>query len=392
MNDDLNFDERHEIDDLFRDALNDYSESPSGDLWKKLNRRLNWKEIVNFITFKKVRGADHVVIRSLPVYRQQWFRISVAAAIALLLLFTSLIIVNRSVNNAGGSSEMADHNGAKPPLYKNPAGIDNYYHAQNRNIIASDTPFPGKENEKYYAEKNDRNNSLNKMPNVENEKNNLNPKNNENYANDLKQKDKSRKKDNQNTDQNNTTNNPKNFVPDNNNTLNNNQGPVVADNNNNNNGPIVVSNERKADSARDEELKKADSLINANKLKDTTEQQAVEREQANDILRDTTAENVVTDQVTDVNKNNTYELVVPNVFTPNGDGLNDYFYITNLEYYPENTLIIQDRKGKIIYRKKEYRNDWNGVNVPDVTYFYILTYRNTNNENITLKGVVYIIR
>lgn len=41
---------------------------------------------------------------------------------------------------------------------------------------------------------------------------------------------------------------------------------------------------------------------------------------------------------------------IPNAMSPNGDGINDYFKIYNLESYPDNELVVLDRRGKIVYR------------------------------------------
>ncbi|MBK6264502.1 gliding motility-associated C-terminal domain-containing protein [Marivirga sp. S37H4] len=65
---------------------------------------------------------------------------------------------------------------------------------------------------------------------------------------------------------------------------------------------------------------------------------------------------------------------VPNVFTPNGDGKNDFFEILNL---PDDgaELVISNRDGAIVYRNNSYRpsNLWDGGDQPDGIYFYQLT-------------------
>ena len=71
------------------------------------------------------------------------------------------------------------------------------------------------------------------------------------------------------------------------------------------------------------------------------------------------------------------QLVLPNGFTPNGDGFNDRFVIKGLEGYTNNTLTVFNRWGNIVYQQNGYNNDWNGVSnngkdVPDGTYFIIL--------------------
>ena len=63
-------------------------------------------------------------------------------------------------------------------------------------------------------------------------------------------------------------------------------------------------------------------------------------------------------------------------FSPNKDGVNDNFIITGLDEYPENILRVYNRWGNMVYYKENYRNQWQGTwegkDVPDGTYFYIL--------------------
>lgn len=69
---------------------------------------------------------------------------------------------------------------------------------------------------------------------------------------------------------------------------------------------------------------------------------------------------------------------IPNGFSPNGDGINDFFVISGVLDYP-NELIILSRQGTEIFRAMNYQNDWDGKyssgdDVPDDTYYYILYY------------------
>lgn len=67
---------------------------------------------------------------------------------------------------------------------------------------------------------------------------------------------------------------------------------------------------------------------------------------------------------------------VYNGFSPNGDDKNDTFTITGLGNYPDNELIIYNRWGNQVYRKKNYDNSWDGSwdghPLPDGTYYYII--------------------
>ena len=86
------------------------------------------------------------------------------------------------------------------------------------------------------------------------------------------------------------------------------------------------------------------------------------------------------------------DLVFYNTFTPNGDGINDYWYIGNIFHYPNNDLYIYNRYGKQVYYTHGYVNQWDGKNndavLPAATYYYIL---NTNTGKI-YRGSVTIIR
>jgi len=88
----------------------------------------------------------------------------------------------------------------------------------------------------------------------------------------------------------------------------------------------------------------------------------------------------------------------PNVFTPNGDGVNDTFFLNGLQdpssnLPPDNcedqfkNIIIFDRNGKTVFTSNQRDFVWNGTNVPSSTYFYQIDYLNTE-----YKGTVTIIR
>ncbi len=67
---------------------------------------------------------------------------------------------------------------------------------------------------------------------------------------------------------------------------------------------------------------------------------------------------------------------IPNVFTPNGDGKNDVFYIKNLQYYPNSQLTIFDRWGVKVLSTSNYLNNWDGSGQSDGVYYYELVLSN----------------
>jgi gliding motility-associated-like protein len=85
-------------------------------------------------------------------------------------------------------------------------------------------------------------------------------------------------------------------------------------------------------------------------------------------------------------------VIVPNLLTPNGDGFNDTWEITNIETYQESEVHIFNAYGKVIYQAAPYLNDWqatfNNSTLPDGTYFYIIK---LNNDLAPLKGTLTIV-
>ncbi|SDK10132.1 conserved repeat domain-containing protein/gliding motility-associated C-terminal domain-containing protein [Pedobacter sp. ok626] len=85
-------------------------------------------------------------------------------------------------------------------------------------------------------------------------------------------------------------------------------------------------------------------------------------------------------------------IIIPNVFTPNGDGLNDTFQIPGLEFYEANELTVVNRWGGTVYEKKGYQNDWAATGLSEGTYFYLLKVKSATNKWEVYKGFVTILR
>jgi gliding motility-associated-like protein len=81
-------------------------------------------------------------------------------------------------------------------------------------------------------------------------------------------------------------------------------------------------------------------------------------------------------------------IFIPNVFTPNHDGVNETFYIKGIKK-GNWQLKIYDRKGLLVYEDNAYKNNWKGDGLPVALYYYQLT-NEESTENY--KGWVQIMK
>ena len=87
-----------------------------------------------------------------------------------------------------------------------------------------------------------------------------------------------------------------------------------------------------------------------------------------------------------------YIINIPNTFTPNGDGINDSWIIRNIENFPDNDLILYNRWGDEVYRKNAFINNWNGKELIDGTFYYVLKINNCLEQDEVYSGYLTIIR
>ena len=84
------------------------------------------------------------------------------------------------------------------------------------------------------------------------------------------------------------------------------------------------------------------------------------------------------------------DLFIPSGFSPNGDGINDFWQIVGIDKYPNISVYIYNRLGVKVFSSNNYKNDWNGffngIKVPDGTYFYELIL----GPNMIKKGYVFV--
>ncbi len=83
---------------------------------------------------------------------------------------------------------------------------------------------------------------------------------------------------------------------------------------------------------------------------------------------------------------------IMNMFTPNGDGFNDYWQVSNPDVTFPIKVTIYNRVGRSVYVSDDYQNDWSGKSegnpLPQATYYYFIE----DATGAAFKGPVTIIR
>nr|WP_235526149.1 gliding motility-associated C-terminal domain-containing protein [Pedobacter sp. Leaf216] len=86
-------------------------------------------------------------------------------------------------------------------------------------------------------------------------------------------------------------------------------------------------------------------------------------------------------------------ITVPNLFTPNGDGINDTFEIIGLNQYQVNELQIVNRWGNEVFHAKGYQNNWTGEGLNEGTYYYLLRVKKAGSDQYEVfKGYITLIK
>jgi gliding motility-associated-like protein len=92
----------------------------------------------------------------------------------------------------------------------------------------------------------------------------------------------------------------------------------------------------------------------------------------------------------------TEKIIIPNVFTPNGDGINDVFHVT-MDDMSEYNLKIFNRWGELVFEADSPNIDWTGRSNSGVlessgTYYYIIQATDYSNVKHNLDGYIQLLR
>lgn len=86
---------------------------------------------------------------------------------------------------------------------------------------------------------------------------------------------------------------------------------------------------------------------------------------------------------------------LPNVFTPNGDGINDEYLIPALADAESFRIDIYNRWGRLLFSTSDFNEVWKGEGdngtVVGGTYFVVLTYLNCYQEEFVINGIIQVI-
>ena len=320
------------IGEVFRNSLKDLKMESNEQLWNRLDKSLSSQPIV---TPKKVLlHTSHV----------SW--VSVAAA-ASLISFVALAAYYFSPKTHEAIIANSQQNNKQPKALNN---------------IKDSTLYVDKSDTAKVISSNTKDEITNIIPkSINNIENKISPVlNKQDHKPELENKIK--KTDNNVLTPNSNNNNPPQQFT--NNSFNN-----IAPNNNNQSQNIQPNNTTNTNKTIKNNITNNQQLVvtpNNNKIipKDTA--RAINTIDFNTVVNK--PENIIKPEP-DVR-----ELKIPNVFTPNGDGVNDYFVITNLETCSSTQLKICDRNGKVVFETNSYHNEWDGHGLSDGVYFYSFIY------------------
>ena len=90
------------------------------------------------------------------------------------------------------------------------------------------------------------------------------------------------------------------------------------------------------------------------------------------------------------------KLMIPNSFTPNGDGINDQFLVKAMWNVEEFELLIYERSGNMVFKTNEIEMGWDGLSqgkeAHSGVYAYFIIYKDSKGNKVKTKGTLNLIR
>lgn len=93
----------------------------------------------------------------------------------------------------------------------------------------------------------------------------------------------------------------------------------------------------------------------------------------------------------------TKSITLPNVFSPNNDGQNDYLFINTEEEFSEFSVVILDKNNQKMYQSNEPTFKWDGIGadgnfVPQGQYIYFITGKSKSGQVVNKYSSLFIQR
>ena len=89
-------------------------------------------------------------------------------------------------------------------------------------------------------------------------------------------------------------------------------------------------------------------------------------------------------------------IAVPNAFTPNGDGKNDYLYPLNAYFATDLEFLVYNRYGQLVFETRDWTRKWDGTiggkPQPTGTFLWTLRFTDASGKKVFLKGTSVLIR
>lgn len=90
------------------------------------------------------------------------------------------------------------------------------------------------------------------------------------------------------------------------------------------------------------------------------------------------------------------KLMIPNSFTPNGDGKNDLFFVKAMWDVEEFELFVFERGGNLVFKSKNIEEGWDGTylgsEIHSGVYAYFIVYKDSKGNKVKTKGTLNLIR
>ncbi len=109
--------------------------------------------------------------------------------------------------------------------------------------------------------------------------------------------------------------------------------------------------------------------------------------------------NCIVNHTKTIEVNKVFNLLAPNSFTPNGDGINDYFIPESLKIMEVDfNMTIFNKVGKRVYQSKNIDQPWDGFDqktsqkCPEGSYVWVVKLTNNNGEIELYKGAVLLLK